>query len=148
MKTVIAILFLLPCILFSQIKKADTANLPPPIQASAKNIYESQQKQKKLAAELDKELVKQLDIIREIRNEIARLKSVSKISENNRRQIKQSVARLDALKPEEYDSILNNPEVKWEQRPKSWFGRLFSKKKYRQFPYIIDEDSIIYIKRK
>jgi hypothetical protein len=46
-----------------------------------------------------------------------------------------------AIKPDEYQPIIISQRPLVEQRPKTFFGRLFSKDKYRYFKYVFTEDS-------
>lgn len=149
MKTAITLFMLLPCLLFSQITRQDTANLPVPVQETVKSIVNNKRAQEELSRKINRELEKQLHLMQSLKNEIEKLKASRKIKPVDSIKILAASAIANGIKPEEYEELLHNPEVRWEQKPKSWFGRLFSSQKYRYFPYVITETSeIIYLKPK
>lgn len=149
MKTAITLLLLLPCLVFSQIAKTDTINLPAQVQQTVKNIEYQRQLQDEISRKMSAELDKIAVLSKKISQKLENMKASRQVKPKDSTRVAAKFEEVKGLKPDEYEKLIQNPDVMWEQRPKSRLGRLLSKKKYRYVPYIINENAdIIYLNTK
>lgn len=141
MKTLLALLF--PCLLFSQV--LDTAGVDADVRKAVSNIISNKNREiryKEASLKLDearnRQRTKQIRLLQEIKNEIAKLTNRTESADKYVPLTKAEIRSL-GLKPEEYFKIIHEQEVLWEQKPLRGVRRLFSKRKYRLLPYIVDE---------
>lgn len=147
MKTLI--LIIIPCLIFSQpIKQADTAGMATGIKNEVEKIVANTKHSEKNDLKINAELQKQIELMRQIKVKIAQLKFAPKVKQSNTKQIIiDSMVNLQGLKQEDLVIEINGQFVQWEQRPKKWFGRLFSKHDILLYPYILDTNgNKIYLK--
>lgn len=118
---------------------SDSIQLKENLKKLNQNIKEIKEFSKKIDTQ---EVVKESLLIR-LKNFFATITDNRKISRSEK--IKIESLRV-ALKPDEYPVLIPSQEPQIEQRPKTFFGRLWSKNKYREYRYILTADSAkIYI---
>lgn len=118
---------------------SDSLQLKENLKKLNQNIKEIKEFSKKIETQ---EVVKESLLIR-LKNFFATITDGKKISKSEKNKI--DSLRL-ALKPDEYPVLIPSQLPQIEQRPKTFFGRLWSKNKYRNYRYILTADSVkIYI---
>ena len=143
----ILIFLMISCFLYSQPKKPDTTGMPPQVKEATVQIVANNEQVEKASGELNKEMQKQLELMKQIKLKISKLKSAPKANRVTREiPIKQEVPK-DALKVDEFFIEVDGQVVQWEPRPRSWVGRLFYNSDMLYYPFIVDQfGNKIYLK--
>lgn len=118
---------------------SDSIQLKENLKKLNQNIKEIKEFSKKIETQ---EVVKESLLVR-LKNFLATITDGKKITKSEK--IKIDSLRV-ALKPEDHQVLIPSQEPQIEQRPKTFFGRLWSKNKFREYQYILTADSVkIYI---
>lgn len=146
----VLIFLILSSFLIAQPKKPDTTNMPTEVKEAAQQIVVNNQEAEKATKEITKEMEKQLELMKQIKLKIAKLKKapkapiVEKIKPSI--EIKSNIIQ-NATKVDEVYIEVDGQIVQWETRPRSWVGRLFYSNDMLYYPFIVDhEGNKIYIK--
>ena len=143
------LLFLLPCLMFSQ--PVDTVGISPKAKEVTEKILLDNHVFETKSEELNKELQKQVELMRQIKIKISKFKTVSNFSnDSNIKNVTYLVKKSRdsvAVKSEDTYIEYNGKRVLWDARPRTWFGKIFNEEDMVYYPYIISDDGKpIYIK--
>lgn len=120
---------------------AKTEQIPETVKPTVEKIVENSKQAKKAETELTKEMLKQIDLMKQIKLKILELKKAAKtkakpFQKDTPKDINQSVAiKQDSVSIEVAGQI-----VQWETRKRTWLGRLLHAEDILYYPFIIDKD--------
>jgi arginine utilization protein RocB len=98
---------------------------------------------KEFSKKIEKQVIEKESLLLRFKKFLSSISDNKKLTTTDR--IKIDSLRV-ALKPDEYPVLIPSQEPQIEQRPKTFFGRLWSKNKFREYRYILTADSVkIYI---
>lgn len=117
--------------------KESPSEIPVEVKPAVKEIVNNSEEVKKAYTELNKEMKKQLDLMKQIKFKVSQLKkkSFSKKIDTKNTNITDSVDFL-AIKPNDIKIQVNGKVVKYEVRKTTLFGKVIHTAYY---PYIQDE---------
>ena len=144
----ILIFLMLSCFLFAQPKKPDTTGMPIEVKEATVQIVADNKQAEKATSELNKEMEKQLELMKQIKLKIAKLKNSPKADKVNKNatDVKQEASK-NATKVDELYIEVDGQMVQWEPRPRTWMGRLFYSTDMLYYPFIVDQyGNKIYLK--
>ncbi len=146
MKTLIFLIF--PCIMFSQIKELDTVGINDKAKVAVEEIVKNTVQEKNASVQVNEEIQKQIVLMKQIKIRVAEIrKSPKAVKINNPRDIEKQFGSIQGIKTQEYVIELDGQLIQWEQRPKKWIQRIFSKNDTLLYPFIVDkEGNKIYLK--
>lgn len=146
MKTLIFLIF--PCIMFSQIKELDTVGINNKAKVAVEEIVKNTVQEKNASVQVNEEIQKQIVLMKQIKKRVSEIKHSSKaVKINNVEEVKKQFTNIQGIKDKDFIIELDGQLIQWEQRPKKWLGRLFSKNDSILYPFIVDKDgNKIYLK--
>lgn len=121
--------------------------IPAEVKPAVEEIVINSEEARKASSELAKEMKKQLEIIREIKKNTAKLKKTDEIKkvlikENN--QAEKRIIYINAIKPDTVNIQYNGQIIQYEYKEKTLFGIVFFSGYY---PYILGKNNQkIYLK--
>lgn len=147
------LLLLFPCLFLSQNNLAtDTIGVSPKVKEVTQKILMDNQVFEDKSQELNQELQKQVELMKQIKSKIAKIRTANEFSKNshnvkNSTYIVKKTNETKAVKNEDVYIEYDGKRVMWEPRPRTWFGRIFNEDDIVYYPYIIGNDgNQIYIK--
>lgn len=115
--------------------------VPEAVKPTVEKIVEEAKQTKKLEEATSKEMQKQLDLMKEIKIEILKLKKSAKVKKAPSNKVSDtSTVENKATKEEEVLMEVEGQIVQWETRKRTWLGRILNAKDILYYPYIIDKD--------
>lgn len=141
--------------LLSQPVKKDTVveepieEIPAVVKPTVEEIVINSEEARKASSELNKEMKKQLDIIRDIKKGTTLIKKpigkVKKVELRSQPRQEKEMTIASAIKPDTVNLKVNGQLVKYEYKEKTVFGLVFFSGYY---PYILDQNKKkIYLKK-
>lgn len=127
---------------------ASAEQIPVDIKPTVDKIVENSMQTKKAETAINQEMIKQLDLMKEIKLKVLELKKTTKTKAKPVKEIsKLDPIELKAIKEEPVAIEVEGQVVHWETRKRTWLGRLLNAKDILYYPYIIDKDgNKIYLK--
>lgn len=146
MKTLIFLIF--PCIMFSQIKELDTVGINDKAKVAVEEIVKNTVQEKNASVQVNEEIQKQIALMKQIKQKVSQIRHLSKaVKINNVVEVEKQFASIQGIKTKDFIIELDGQLIQWEQRPRKWIGRLFSKNDTLLYPFIVDkEGNKIYLK--
>ena len=140
------ILLLSSCLMCSQ--TLDTTGIATPAKAAVEKIVKDKKQTEKASMAINSELQKQIELMQQIKIMIAQLKNAPKAEKSkDPEELIKSLSGIEGLKPADFVIEIEGQLVQWEQKPRRWFGRLFSRSDLLFYPFIVDNNgNKIYIK--
>lgn len=123
-------------------------DMPEEIKPTVENIVANSQEIKKLEDATNKELQKQLDLMKEIKRKIVQLKKSTKVKQKpvKNNSIEDTIKKT-GIKEQELQIEVEGQVVQWETRERTWLGRFLNGKDILYYPYVVDkEGNKIYLK--
>lgn len=148
------IFLLLSCFLFSQpnaTPNTDSIDIPSEVKPNVEKIINNAEEVKKASEQLNKEINKQLGLMKEIKAKIYQLKSNPKgtiiVAKKN---IKKDTFKLnEGIKNNEIFLEVDGQIVQWEVKERTSIGKLLHAGDYLYYPFIVDSNgNKLYIKLK
>lgn len=142
------IFLLLSCFLFSQ--PNDSIDIPSEVRPNVEKIINNAEETKKASEQLNKEINKQLGLMKEIKAKIYQLKSTSKGVVITPKDIKKDTFKLnEGIKNNEIFIEINGQIVQWEPKERTSVGKLLHAGDFIYYPFIVDSNgNKLYIKLK
>ena len=146
MKTLIFLIF--PCIMFSQIKELDTVGINDKAKVAVEEIVKNTVQEKNASVQVNEEIQKQIVLMKQIKQKVSEIRRSPKaVKINNVVEIEKQFTNIQGIKSKDFIIELDGQLIQWEQRPRKWTGRLFSKNNILLYPFIVDkEGNKIYLK--
>lgn len=144
------ILLLLSCFLFSQ-PNNDSIDIPSEVKPNVEKIINDAEGAKKASEQLNREINKQMGLMKEIKAKIYQLKS----NPNGKaviaqKEIKKDTFKLnEGIKNNELFIEVNGQIVQWEPKERTSIGKLLHVGDFIYYPFIVDTNgNKLYIKLK
>ena len=139
--------FLLSQPLNDTVNKPPVEEIPAVVKPTVEEIVINSEEARKASSDLTKEMKKQLEIIREIRKNTAKIKKtdeIKKILAKATKEEQTNIVYVSAIKPDTVNIQYNGQLIKYEYREKTLFGVVFFSGYY---PYILGKhNQKIYLK--
>jgi len=122
--------------------KQDTVatDIPDTVKPTVEKIVENSKQAKQAETELTKEMLKQIDLMKEIKLKVLELKKITKTKiKPVHKNTKFDTVELQAIKQDSVSIEVGGQIVQWETRKRTWLGRLLHAEDILYYPFIIDE---------
>lgn len=146
MRTIIFLIissFLLAQPISDSAVKENIDEIPANVKPTIEKIVINSEEAKKASSELDKELKKQISLVKEIKTKIRQLKNTPKakilISKDENKKI-DTVTNTKAVKPNDIYIEVDGQIVQWESKERTTFGKLIHTGNFVYYPYIVDKN--------
>ena len=146
----VLIFLMLSSFLLAQPQKMDTVNMPSQIKEATQQIVVNNLEAEKATKQLNQEMEKQLELMKQIKLKIAKLKKAPKAPKIEKIKPPTEInpyITTNATKVEELFIEIDGQIVQWEPIPRGWIGRLLYSNDIIYYPFIVDQfGNKIYIK--
>jgi len=117
-----------------------TTDIPDTVKPTVEKIVENSKQAKQAETELTKEMLKQIDLMKEIKLKVLELKKITKTKiKPVHKNTKFDTVELQAIKQDSVSIEVGGQIVQWETRKRTWLGRLLHAEDILYYPFIIDE---------
>lgn len=125
-----------------------TEQIPIDIQPTVDKIVDNSIQSRKGEMAINKEMIKQLDLMKDIKLKILELKKTTKTKiKPVKDKHKTEIIEPTAIKEKPISIEIEGQVIQWETRKRTWLGRLLNAKDILYYPYIIDENgNKVYLK--
>ena len=118
------------------------------IKPTVESIVANSQEIKKLEDATNRELQKQLDLMKEIKLKVVQLKKSTKIKQKPiKNNVIEDTVKKTGIKEQQLQIEVEGQVVQWETIERTWLGKFLNGKDILYYPYVVDKDgNKIYLK--
>lgn len=123
-------------------------DMPEEIKPTVESIVANSQEIKKLEDATNREVQKQLDLIKEIKLKVVQLKKSTKAKQKPiKNDVIEDTVKKTGIKEQQLQIEVEGQVVQWETRERTWLGKFLNGKDILYYPYVVDKDgNKIYLK--
>ena len=123
-------------------------DIPEEIKPTVESIVANSQEIKKLEDATNRELQKQLDLMKEIKLKVVQLKKSTKVKQKPiKNDVIEDTVKKTGIKEQQLQIEVEGQVVQWETRERTWLGKFLNGKDILYYPYVVDKDgNKIYLK--
>lgn len=123
-------------------------DMPEEIKPTVESIVANSQEIKKLEDATNRELQKQLDLMKEIKLKVVQLKKSTKVKQKPiKNDVIEDTVKKTGIKEQQLQIEVEGQVVQWETIERTWLGKFLNGKDILYYPYVVDKDgNKIYLK--